>query len=312
MKQKFIFIFIILYLSQFLNNCGQNNSQDSKEPLEIDFSNNKNKSGTDTSSVNNKSLQIAIAAMTSPNESYSHYNELLQFISQKLNRPVHIIQRKTYAEINSLLSQNKIDLAFICSGAYVSALEENLPIQILAIPIIDSKAYYYAYIIVNKDSKISEFSELKDKSFAYTDPLSNTGYLYGLSKIKELKQNPQNFFSKTIFTSGHDYSIQAVQRKIVDGATVNSLIYDYISKKYPERVTNIKIIYKSEPFGIPPIVIRNDLGLGLKRKLSKLFINLHLDPQGKEILKKLMIDRYSVPDSTDYSTIIQNSRNVGK
>jgi phosphonate transport system substrate-binding protein len=250
--------------------------------------------------------------MTSPNESYSHYNELLQFISQKLNRPVHIIQRKTYAEINSLLSQNKIDLAFICSGAYVSALEENLPIQILAIPIIDSKAYYYAYIIVNKDSKISEFSELKDKSFAFTDPLSNTGYLYGLSKIKELKQNPQNFFSKTIFTSGHDYSIQAVQRKIVDGATVNSLIYDYISKKYPERVTNIKIIYKSEPFGIPPIVIKNDMGPGLKKKLSKLFINLHLDPQGKEILKKLMIDRYSVPDSTDYSTIIQNSRNVGK
>lgn len=295
-----------------IQSCSLKTDSDNNKPIVVDFTDHKDRNIGDSTNQNSFPIEVAIAAMTSPNETYVFYNELLNYFSFKLNRPIHIIQRKTYAEINSLLTNNKVDLAFICSGAYISALEENLPIEILTIPIIDNKAYYYAYIIVNSDSKIENFNDLKGKSFAFTDPLSNTGYLYALALIKEAKQNPDDFFSKTLFTYAHDYSIQAVDRKIVDGATVNSLIFDYIKKKYPQKVGHIRVIYKSEPFGIPPVVVRKNLDKNLKQQLKELFINIHLDNVGSVILKKLLIDRYDLPDSTNYSSILQKSKFVGK
>jgi phosphonate transport system substrate-binding protein len=303
---------LLLVLSVFNLSCANQSKEDSSKPVVVDFSSSNKDIEQEGLQSNTKPIEVAIAAMTSPNESYKYYNDLIQYFSVKLNRPMHIVQRKTYAEINTMLTQSKVDLAFICSGAYISAVEGNLPIELLTIPIIDGKAYYHAYIIVNSDSKMSTFSDLKGKSFAYTDPLSNTGYLYGLSMIKEIKQNPSNFFSKTLFTYAHDYSIQAVERKIADGATINSLIFDYIKKKNPEKVSHIKIINISEPFGIPPVVVRKNLDDNLKENLRKLFINIHTDKRGSEIIKNLLIDKYCLPDSTDYTSILLKSKWVGR
>ncbi|MCX6153883.1 MAG: phosphate/phosphite/phosphonate ABC transporter substrate-binding protein [Candidatus Kapabacteria bacterium] len=303
---------LILLLMMIVCSCAEDQKSFDYKPIIVDFSNQMNEKKIDNSGINLKPVEVAIAAMTSPNETYKYYHELIQYFSLKLKRQIHIIQRKTYAEINSLITQDKVDLAFICSGAYITALEENLPLEILTIPIINNKAYYHAYIIVNTESRISTFNDLKGKSFAFTDPLSNTGFLYGKALIKDCNESVDKFFTKTMFTYGHDYSIQAVERKIVDGATVNSLIFDYIKKKYPERVSHIKIINVSEPFGIPPVVVRKNLDNNLKIQFRNLFLNLQLDTLGSEILKKLMIDRYNIPDSTDYSSILQKSRFVGK
>ncbi len=306
-----IYLAAVVTIAIILNISCENKPKNDKDLIFID--NNLIDSIKDSgNSRKDQSLEVAIAAMTSPNETYSFYGQLLQYISKKINKPVHIVQRKTYDEVNQLLVEGKVDMAFICSGAYITALEQKLPIEILTIPIIDKKAYYYAYLIANSDSGINEFMDLKGKNFAYTDPISNTGFLYAKYLIKKNHFKEENFFAKTIFTYGHDYAIQAVERNIVDGACVNSLIFDYIKKKYPERIKNVKIIQKSEPFGIPPVVVRKNLDNSIKRELKMIFKNLHLDSTGSILLKKLMIDKYSEPDSTDYSSILEKSKFVNK
>jgi len=40
--------------------------------------------------------------------------------------PVKIVQKRTYSAVNNLLTDNKIDLAFICTGAYVYVRPNNL------------------------------------------------------------------------------------------------------------------------------------------------------------------------------------------
>jgi len=64
--------------------------------------------------------------------------------------------------VNELLKKAVVDIAFICSGAYVSALPENY-MEIIAVPVINNKAYYQAYIIVHKDSPYQQFIDLKYK-----------------------------------------------------------------------------------------------------------------------------------------------------
>jgi phosphonate transport system substrate-binding protein len=280
---RFLLIFLIS-LTLFFS-CNSN-----KDIKEINLQDEK----TFTDSIHSSSQQkiyVAISTMISPIETFNLYKDLIDYISSKLGVPIEFKQRKTYSEVNELLKENKLDFAFICTGAYLKA-RNKMPIEILVVPVVEGKPYYKAYVIVNEESNINSIDELQGKSFAFTDPLSNTGYDYIINILKERKSNPEKFFSKTIFTYAHDYSIQAVKRKIVDGATVDGLVYEYLKHFQPKKVEGIKIINKSRDFGIPPFVVQKGMKLELKKRLKNIMLNLHNDPKGKELLNKIMIDKF--------------------
>lgn len=252
----------------------------------------------------NKAVYIAIASMTSPKETYIYYNDLIKYISKKVGHPIYIKQKKTYEEVNSLLENSEVDFAFICSGAFVDEYKKN-KIKLLVAPEINNKVSYHAYIITHKDSKIEKFSDFENKSFAFTDPLSNTGRMFPLKKLKELNRTEHDFFLKTLYTYGHDISIQMVNRGIIDGASVHGLIFQYISSFHPERVKNIKVIERSEAYGIPPVVTPVSLKKECFDKYQKIFLEIHQDSIGKKILKKLNINKFVVVQDTIYNSVFQ-------
>lgn len=284
MKTLQYFLTLLISLTLFFS-C--NSNQDVKE---INLQDGKTSiDSAQTSSQ--KKIYVAISTMISPVETFNLYKDLIDYISSKLGVPIEFKQRKTYAEVNELLNQNKLDFAFICTGAYLEA-RNKMPIEILVVPVVEGKPYYQAYVIVNNESNINSIDELQGKSFAFTDPLSNTGYDYILNILKDRKTTPEKFFSKTIFTYAHDYSIQAVKRKIVDGATVDGLVYEYLKNFQPEKVEGIKIINKSRDFGIPPFVVQKNLDTKLKLKLKNIMLSMHQDSEGKKLLSKIMIDKF--------------------
>ncbi|MDH7528934.1 phosphate/phosphite/phosphonate ABC transporter substrate-binding protein [Ignavibacteria bacterium 4148-Me] len=273
-----------------------NSNQDVKE---INLQDDKT-SVDSTQTSSQQKIYVAISTMISPVETFNLYKDLIDYISSKLGVQIEFKQRKTYAEVNELLSQNKLDFAFICTGAYLEA-KNKMPIEILVVPVVEGKPYYQAYVIVNEESNINSIDELQGKSFAFTDPLSNTGYDYIINILKDRKTTPEKFFSKTIFTYAHDYSIQAVKRKIVDGATVDGLVYDYLKHFQPEKVEGIKIINKSKEFGIPPFVVQKNLDPKLKLKLKNIMLSMHQDFEGKKLLNKIMIDKFIEADDSLYN-----------
>jgi phosphonate transport system substrate-binding protein len=251
-----------------------------------------------------KAIYIAIASMTSPKETYIYYSELIDYIAMKIDRPIFIQQKKTYEEVNELLKNSDVDFAFICSGAYVADYSSKNQ-RLLVAPVIEQKMTYQAYIITQKDSKIENFDDFENKSFAFTDPLSSTGRLYPLKKLKNLNKNEQEFFLKTVYTNGHDISIQMVNRGIIDGASVHGLIYDYLAQHHPERVENVKIVERSANYGIPPVVTPASLDQKIFEKYQNVFLDIHNDSIGKNILDNLNIDNYQVVGDTLYRSVFQ-------
>lgn len=292
---------IFLLLAAFSSGCDKIPPLLKEKPQIIDFSRTLQMTARQpTDSI--PPLNLAIAAMISPKETLHYYEELIHYISGKIDRPVKIMQNKTYKEVNDNLEQRRIDVAFICSGAYVAA-KKRFPIEILAIPVVNGKRYYTADIIVRRSSSIQRFEDLRGKSFAFTDPLSNSGRLYAVNRVRELNSTYENYFSRIIYTHGHDYSIQAVARGMVDGATVDGLIFNYLQRHYPAKVENIRIIEESEPFGMPPIVVHKDLDPVLKEKLRMTLLTMDKDREGKAILQKLMIDKFVPGNEKDYNSI---------
>ncbi|MHB9145126.1 MAG: substrate-binding domain-containing protein [Symbiobacteriia bacterium] len=254
-------------------------------------------------------LRVAIANVYSPKATLQNYQPLLDYLGQELGRPTEMVQRNTYAEVNDLIRSGNVDLAFVCTYAYVEGQQE-FGMQAIAAPVVHNEDRYYSYIIVPADSSARSMADLRGRTFAFTDPLSNTGRLAPEALLREMGETPEGFFKKTIFTYSHDRSIQAVADHLVDGAAVDSLVYDFAIRGDPKLKAATRVIYRSEPFGTPPVVVNPKLDPALKQQLTQALLNMDQDPQGKRILASLMIDAFIQPDDKSYDPVRRMAQQV--
>jgi len=252
-------------------------------------------------------LRVAVGSMISPKESFVYYRQLIDYIGRKAQSPTELVQRKTYGEINQLLGRGEIDLAFICSGPYAAGREEY-GFELLAAPQVQGSHFYKSYLIVNKNQPYQKIEDLRGRVFAFTDPESNTGRLAPTYWLKQIGEDPERFFTKVIYTYSHDNSILAVGRGLVDGAAVDSLIWEYFRNANPELTRPVRVIRQSEPYAIPPVVVSGNFPEEKRRQVKDLLLSMHLDTEGRRILDGLMIDRFAVPPADWFESVKQIQR----
>lgn len=254
-------------------------------------------------------IRIAVASVVSPKETRRTYNDLIAYLGEKLGRPTELVQRQTYAEINDLVHSGGVDVAFVCGGAYIEG-EREFGMELLAAPQIRSKTVYFSYLIVLRNSDFHKLSDLRGKIFAFADPLSNSGRLapsYALWKIGEV---PASFFRKFVFTYSHDNSIQAVVERLVDGAAVDSLVYQDEAAQNSLVSNKTRVIERWGPYGNPPVVVNPRLNGILKEQIRTILTGMAQDDGGRKILGSLMIDRFVPTNKTAYESLREMARAV--
>jgi phosphonate transport system substrate-binding protein len=248
-----------------------------------------------------KPLRVAVAAVISPKGNVESYSDLLNYIGEKIGRPVELVQRQTYAEVNDLVKQGQVDLAFVCTSAYVAG-QRDFGMELLVAPQVNGETVYYSLLIVPASSSARSLEDLRGKTFAFTDPLSLTGRVYPTLKVTTLGATPETFFERTFYTYSHDNAIRAVANQVADGANVDSLVYEYFVARDPEIVSKTRVIDRSPAFGIPPVVVNPKLNPQLKTLLREILLQADSDAVGRRILKNLMIDRFVVVPESLYDS----------
>jgi len=249
-----------------------------------------------------KPVRFAVGGMITPKEGMGYYRDFLRYLQEKIGAKVAYVDREGYAEINEMLKNNQLEAAFVCSGPYVDG-HAQFGLELLAAPQAYGATVYYSYIIVPKESPVRSFAELRGKRFAFTDPLSNSGKLVPTYMLARMQETPESFFKEFVFTKSHDKSIKAVAQGIVDGAAVDSLIWEYLNAKSPEFTAKTRILEKSQPYGIPPIVVSNSLAPELKERLRKAVLGAADDLRGQEILRQMKIDRFVEISDSAYDSV---------
>ena len=247
-------------------------------------------------------LNVAIGAMISPEVTREYYHDLLHLIAEQMGARLSISQRRTYAEVNGLVENREVDFAFVCSGAYVKG-HEDFGMELLVVPVTNGESVYYSYVIVNKESVYNSLLDLRGSTFVFTDPDSNTGCLVPRYMLVELNETPESFFSSYYYTYSHDNSIHAVADGLADGAAVDSLIWEYLNSEGFEYVKATRIIQKSDPFGIPPVVVNPELDSETKQRLKEIFLNIHKDERVVPILSGIKIERFIEGEDSNYNSI---------
>ncbi len=301
----FIFSLLFLILASVGIYFGFNYlSQNKKVVPTVDL---ESKQNIEEAVVTEDVLKIGVSAMISPKDTLNVYQELVNYIGQKLGKKTKLVQRKTYAEMNQLLKDKQVLAAFVCSGPYVDG-HDDFGLELVAAPQMYDKIVYYSYLIVPSDSSITSLGGLRGKTFAFTDPKSNTGYLVPSYIInKTYQETPESFFSKIIFTGGHDNSINSVADHLVDAAAVDHLFLEYFKKRKPELIARVKVAEKFGPYCIPPFVTHPDTDPKLKKELQEILLGMDSDPVGKAVIEKIEIQKFVTVADTCYDSVREMS-----
>jgi phosphonate transport system substrate-binding protein len=214
-----------------------------------------------------------------------------QYLERKMGRKVEFILRKSYREVMDLLDSGGIEFAWICGFPYIQTRNPE-SIQLLSVPVYRGAPRYHSYIIVPRSSSARHFSDLRGKIFAFSDPDSNSGFLYPLSLLVEKNENPESFFRQTFFTFNHAETVQAVSEQFADGGAVDSYIWEYLASSRPDITEKTRIIKKSPSFGFPPIVSRLGVNPNTVNLMKTTLENMDEDVDGKALLVQLKLDGF--------------------
>ncbi|MCP3974263.1 MAG: phosphate/phosphite/phosphonate ABC transporter substrate-binding protein [bacterium] len=247
-------------------------------------------------------LRMAVAAVLSPEGNIDNYAGLARYIGDHLGRPVELVQRRTYVEVNDLIAAGSVDLAFVCTSAYVAASDRG-EMELLVVPEVNSERVYYSSVIVPVASSAVAFTDLRGGAFAFTDPISNTGRVYPTYLVEQHGHTPATFFSSSFFTYSHDKAIEAVADGVADGAAVDSLVLDHAFARDAGLRDRVRVIHRSPPFGIPPVVVPSGLSVDLRHELERLLLGLTESSAGMAILAEIGVDRFVIGSDDEYDSV---------
>ena len=249
----------------------------------------------------NHKFRFAIASMVSAEETWVTYKELIDYVASHIGDEASMVLRPSYSDVRILLEEKKVDVALVCTGTYITC-SRSATIELIAAPEFKNDLKYRCLFVVNKNSAIDNITDLQGRSFAFTDPESNTGCIVPSWIVSKHGAEPKDYFSKIVYTGSHDKSLHAVAKGLVDGVGVDSLVFYSFVENHPEMRESLRVIWESEAFGAPPIVVPTGLPESAKEQLREIFVAMSEDAQGREILDGIGIERFRAPKPNEYSS----------
>lgn len=232
-------------------------------------------------------LRFALALTISPQEGYQLYGDLTDALGQKIGRPVHLILRRTFSEVNDLVRSREADLAQVCSRGFLQG-HADFGLTPLAIPVVKGRKSHVSYVIVSAESEIGSPGQLEGRTFALADPQCAPGPPPAGRGGRGL----EGFFKRKLAITSHDRAIRAVAEGLADGALVDGLVYTRLALTDPSQIPKTRIVGQTAPYMNPPIVVHPSLEPRLKEELRRALVTLHEEQEGRMVLARLGIDKF--------------------
>lgn len=232
------------------------------------------------------------------------------WLEKKLERQVIFVQRGSYREIVELLLSGKLDFAWLCGYPYVRYRRQ---LKLVAVPLWRGRPLYRSYLIVPADDDQSRsLADLRGKVFAYSDPDSNSGYLYPQYLLTMQGENPSLFFARSFFTWAHRKVVEAVGVGLADGGAVDGYVWETLSETHPRLTAATRIIGRSGDLGYPPFVARADVPEAQLHLFRSALLEMATEPMGMELLESMRLDGFITGRPALYDEIARMAVRVGR
>lgn len=231
-----------------------------------------------------------------------------RWFEEQLGQPVVFVQRGNYREVVDLVRAGKIDFAWLCGFPYVRHRHE---MQLVAVPLWRGQPRYQSYVIADaQNAGIRSLADLRGTVFAYSDPDSNSGYLYPQYALRMASEDPASYFSRTFFTWAHRKVVEAVSIGLATGGAVDGYVWETLAETSPELARGTRIVERSPLLGYPPFVARQDIPRDDLARMRALLLGMAADTQGAALLARLRLDGFVAGSPALYDGIARMMEKV--
>ena len=132
------------------------------------------------------------------------YQPVVDYLEERLDMTIEIQVTNDYTAAIEAMRNKHIDMAWFGPFSYILAVEQAGAEAIVNGFRRDTKkATYKSIIITRADSGIKTWEDLKDRSFAFVDPASTSGYLVPRKMLIDNGIYPDNDFSTICYAGSH-------------------------------------------------------------------------------------------------------------
>ena len=235
------------------------------------------------------------------------------YLSNALGLPVEFVERRAYRDIMALLRGGEIDAAWICGYPWVVNRQY---LRGLALPLWEGEPLYRSYLVVPEhDTATKHLRDLRGRTYAFSDPDSNSGCLVPRATLVKEGIDPDHHFGRTFFTWGHPNVVRAVGSGLAHGGSVDGYVWETLRLANPELTKRTRVAWRSDKYGFPPLAVRGTLPVDVEVRLRDVLMNMANTSEGKALLAVLNLTgfgpfREDVFDGIAQLVEIMRSRHV--
>lgn len=223
------------------------------------------------------------------------------YLEQRLARPVRFVQRGSYSEVLRLLLEGGSEFAWLCGFPYWRYRHR---LELIATPVYHGKPLYQAYLIRSRaHPELTTLEQLRGKVFAYSDPDSNSGFLYVRNRLREAGRIPEQHFGRSFYTWAHRRVVEAVALQLAHAGAVDGYVWEVLARLHPELSSATEIIEHSPEFGFPPIVAAPGSTATERRLMRTVLTTMQQDAEGMSLLQTLFLDGFEATLPALYASI---------
>jgi phosphonate transport system substrate-binding protein len=230
------------------------------------------------------------------------------YLSRRLDVRVSFASRDQYQAVHEMLNNGQIEAAWTCGYPFVRFQSQ---LQLLAVPLYKGQPLYQSYLIrpLGGEVSVRGWSDLAGKVFAYSDPLSNSGWLVAQGEFATAGI-AQKDLQRSFFAHGHRNVADAVASRLADAGSIDGYVWETMRLQGMPGAMQTEVVWKSRLHGFPPLVAAAGTEPAKLDALRRSLLAMPNDDAGRALLKSLNLDGFIAGQPGLFDSIRQLARSV--
>ncbi|MGA8709580.1 MAG: PhnD/SsuA/transferrin family substrate-binding protein [Steroidobacteraceae bacterium] len=225
------------------------------------------------------------------------WRELLAQLARRARVPVQVIEFPAPAPIAELWAHPRKAAVFMCGLPFTRTLPSP---YLLAAPVpspaeFGGQPLYWSEFVVHADSPHRALRDTFGGRIALTSAESQSGFAAPLRYLRTAGGERPLFREVIAPQITPQGALAAVAEGRADVAAIDAYSLTLLRRYAPELVANARVVAKTEPRPIPPLVASEPL-----ESLSRAFVEVREDPALQPVMADLRLSRFARPDPASY------------
>lgn len=258
------------------------------------------------------SLRLAFIPQENPDKLLGDIEAITSWLSTQIGVNVEGFVTIDHAAAVEALRNGNADISFMGALPYVLAEKEIGAVPLLS-ELYRNAPSYTGRVFVRRDSGFKTLKDLKGKDIAFTDPISESGYMYPLAEFERVglisePKAAEDFFGRIFFAGGYQQAMQALAEGLVDAAGASQYADLLLT---PEQQSHVKWIAESDSIPSHVVIARPAMDTELRDRFVEVMLKLNLPKHSAKLRYLYGPDGYVKADPSVFEGVRKLARHHG-